>query len=143
MTISLLNPQTMLATFPTRDEFQIGSRLVWVEYPPYGERMDWLSVANSMLEVLLADIPNVIATALPLSQTAIPVYWAAQFKNVIPGDQLDVWCIRIDPVRRCAEYDVCMNHQFDHPGDVVHLIEEHSVDVSRDAEGFLKWIRVV
>lgn len=45
-----------LGSYPDRDEFQIGTMLIWVKYPPGQDRLVCLDRAEKILPILESDI---------------------------------------------------------------------------------------
>lgn len=98
----LSNP---LGSYADRDEFQVGSTLVWVLGPP-DQREELVAIANLQFSEIWVCAEKAVATAVELSRSELPDFWQAHDDAGTSSRLLKVWGILIDAVADSTEYDV-------------------------------------
>jgi hypothetical protein len=104
--------------------------------PPNGSRVAWVEQANPLFEKAWQATPAVLALAQQVSRTRLPEFWKQYDEAGTADEPLTVSGIWLDPASGSADYEVNRNHDFDCDG-LPELPDEHSIMISRDADGRL------
>ena len=94
-----------LGSYADKDEFQVGTTLVWVFGPPE-IREELVAAANVQFSEIWASLPQATAAAVDLSRSELPEFWQAHDDAGTSGLLLKVWGVRIHAAPQNLEYDV-------------------------------------
>lgn len=137
---SLINP---LGSYDDRDEFQVGTTLVWVLGPPE-IREELVAAANVQFLEIWASLPQATAAAIDLSRSEFPEFWQAHDDAGTSSRQLKVWGIRINAAPLNVEYDIREDFDFNpdsYDPPLPRLSTKHRYCVSRTFDGAYTAVR--
>ncbi|WP_431263181.1 hypothetical protein ACQ859_24645 [Roseateles chitinivorans] len=129
----------LLGSYADRDEYQVGSILVWVRFHAQETRAACTDFALQQLPEVLAALPDAIAMARAFAREQEPEFWRQHEEAGTAGELLSVWGLWIDPVRGLTTYGVQENLDFEVPQDSVlpALPVDWYVAIERDKAGAL------
>ncbi|MBS0428027.1 MAG: hypothetical protein JSR41_12160 [Proteobacteria bacterium] len=135
-----------------RDEYQLGTRLVWL-YRKADESAEHARAgAAALFSAAWADVAAVVDLAAQASRALLPDLWLQYDQTTRGGTRLAVWGITLKPFEGLVSYEVGENLDFDAEVPTFHLLDvfeeaplkvealprEHRIHVQRSPDGSLR-----
>lgn len=129
----------LMGAYDNRDEYQIGTTLIWVEFESLAQRDDATEFAHQQLPAIWAAIPAAIDAARRISRSQSPEFWQPHEEAGTSEELLAVWDIWINSTTRNATYYVSTNHDFESPNEeqLPYFPDDLGVLVERSYEGVI------
>lgn len=130
---------SLLGTYGNRDEYQVGTTLIWVEFETIAQRDTATEFAHQQFSAVWAAIPAAIAEARRISRSQAPEFWRPHEEAGTSEEILAVWGIWINPTTRNATYHVSTNYDFESPDEkqLPSFPDDFSVFVERSYDGII------
>jgi len=101
-----------LGSYGGRDEYQIGTRLVWVCFPWGANHTAITEQARQWLPEVWSHADEVLALATQVAREMRPDIWPPHDEAGTSGRVLDIWGIELNVTERVATFDVNRIHEF-------------------------------
>lgn len=128
---------SLLGAYGDRDEYQVGTTLVWVEFESLVQRHAATEFAHQQFPAIWAAIPAAISEARRISRSQVPEFWRPHEEAGTSEELLAVWGIWINAATRNATYHVSTNYDFESPNEeqLPSFPDDVSVFVERSYDG--------